>query len=425
MKDLPLDLRHPGGFVEEVMNYINETSVCPQPMFSLAAALTLAGILYGRKAQGADGQRTNIFTMAIGHSSAGKDAPLKSIAHILDSCDASHLRLGQVTSDSAIEWALKRQPRLCLCIDEAGYFFTSTSDPKAKGSPQHAIKPALLELWSSANSRWIGKQRVPKDGKTEIPPLVIDSPHLCLYATSQPQILFEGLTRNDLRDGWLARNLFFISTARPKPEFKEMKPIPNSIRGVVYQYKDDPSSAKATEGEGQDEVVTVPTTDEALGVFEAFNDSIYTKMVAADKSGDEANYLYGKALENSRRVALILALSRAPDRYRAKVEKGDAEYATTLIGFLISSVIDEVRASLSENNDEKNKKRMVQIITAAGYAGMTKSDLTRKTQFIRRSLREEYLADLLDSNEIVLREFADGRSHGEMLYLREFAPQGK
>lgn len=412
MNNLPKDFHHPGGFVEEVMNYINETSVCPQPMFALAAALTLAGTLYGRKAQGSDGQRTNLFCMAIGHSSAGKDAPLKAISTILDSCEASHLRLGQVTSDSAIEWALKRQPRLCLLIDEAGYFFTSTSDPKTKGSPQHAIKPALLELWSSANSRWVGKQRVPKDGKTEIPPLVIDNPHLCLYSTSQPQILFEGLTRNDLRDGWLARNLFFISTDRPKPTFKEMKPVPNSIRGVIFQYKDEGG-----------EIVTVPTSDEALGVFQAFNDKIYAKMVAADKSGDEANYLYGKALENARRVALILALSRAPDRFRAKVEACDAEFATKLVGYLISSVIDEVRASLSENNDEKCKKRMIQIIATAAYKGMTKSELTRKTQFIRRSMREEYLEDLLDSGEVVVRQFSEGRSHGEMLYLSEFAPQ--
>lgn len=226
MNSLPLNLQHPGGFVEDVMNYINETAVCPQPLFALGAALTLAGTLYGRTAQSEDGQRTNIFAMAVGYTSCGKDGPLKAISRILDSCEASDLRLGQVTSDSAIEWALKRQPRLCLTIDEAGYFFANAADPKSKGSPQHAIKPALLELWSSANGRWIGKQRVPKDGKTELKPISIDNPHICLYATTQPQILFDSITKNDLRDGWLARNLFFISKTRPMPELKELKPIP-------------------------------------------------------------------------------------------------------------------------------------------------------------------------------------------------------
>jgi len=52
--NLPLDFQHPGGFVEDVMNYINETAVCPQPMFALGAALSLAGVLYGRRVQSED-----------------------------------------------------------------------------------------------------------------------------------------------------------------------------------------------------------------------------------------------------------------------------------------------------------------------------------------------------------------------------------
>ncbi|MCQ2392391.1 MAG: DUF3987 domain-containing protein [Kiritimatiellae bacterium] len=409
--NLPSDFAHPGGFVEEVMNFINETAVCPQPLFALAAALTLAGLLYGRRVQASDGQRTNIFAMTIGYTSSGKDHALKSIARILDSCNASSLRLGQVTSDSAIEWALKRQPRLCLLIDEAGYFFSGVTDAKAKGSPQHAIKPALLELWSSANSRWVGKQRVPKDGKTEVPPVVIEHPHLCLYSTSQPQILFEGLTRNDLRDGWLARNLFFISTSRPKPTFKVQREVPNTIRAEVFAYK------------AEGELVTVPDTPEAMAVFTAFNDRIYAKMLAADKTGDEANYLYGKAIENARRVALILAVSRAGDALRAKIEAADAEYATKLVGYLIATVISSVDESLSENADEKAKKRILKIVAAAGVKGITRNELTRKTQFIRRSFREEYLQDLIDGNEIVVHEYLDGYGHGEKIHLAALSPQ--
>lgn len=413
MSTLPLNLQHPGGFVEDVMNFINENAVCEQPIFALGAALTLAGCLYGRKVQSEDGQRTNLFTMAVGYTSCGKDGPLKAISRILDSCDASHLRLGQVTSDSAIEWALKRQPRLCLTIDEAGYFFASSADPKSKATPQHAIKPALLELWSSANSRWIGKQRVPKDGKTELKPITIDNPHICLYATTQPQILFDGITKNDLRDGWLARNLFFISKERPMPKLKEMKQIPNSIRGVVYQYKEETVNGERVNGEG--EVVTVPTEPEAIDVFQKFNERIYRKMLAADKCDLETNYLYGKALENARRVALILGVSAAPDRFRAKVTRAEAEYACDLVGFLIGEVIEELEASMSENENEKAKKRILQLITKAGRKGLTRNELTRKTQFIRRALREEYLEDLIEGNQIVKRPTDGG--HGEALFI--------
>jgi len=151
----------------------------------------------------------------------------------------------------------------------------------------------------------------------------------------------------------------------------------------------------------------------AQAIFTAFGDLIYDMMVRADKTGDETNYLYGKALENARRIALVIAVSRAGDPLKAVIEDCDATYATKLVGYLIGSVIKCVRESLSENLDEKCKKRMIKVIATAGAAGVTRNELTRKTQFIRRNMREEYLADLIDADEVVIQTFADGRSHGE------------
>lgn len=142
-------------------------------------------------------------------------------------------------------------------------------------------------------------------------------------------------------------------------------------------------------------------------------------MLIADKSGDEANYLYGKASENARRVALILAVSRAPDRFRAKIDRVDAEYATKLVGYLISTVIETVNESLSENLDEKAKKRIIKIVAAAGVRGVTRNEITRKTQFLRRSMREEYLQDLLDAEDIRVKTSDAG--HGDVFVLRELA----
>lgn len=393
--NLPADFAHPGGFIEATMNYINETSVCYQPMFALGAALALAGTLYGRRVQSDDGQRTNLFVFAIGYSSAGKNAPLKAISHILDTCEATHLRLGQVTSDSAIEWALKREPRVCLCLDEAGHFLNNASSEKAKGAPQSSIKPGLLELWSSAQGRWVGKQRVPRDGK-EQKPVIVDEPHLCLYATSQPSIILESMSKQDLRDGWLVRNLFFISTTRPKPQPKPIAPIPMAIRGEVLAWKGVSGDTE------RDPIKTIPTSDEAKEVFSAFNDEIYEKMLEADKSGDESNYLYGKALENAKRIALILAVSR--DKEQAVITKADAEYACGLVDYLLVDFIGTVRMNIGETQDEKYKKRIVAIVATQGRNGLLKGELTRLTQFLRQSQRDEYLADLIESGAIQMVE---------------------
>jgi len=165
-------------------------------------------------------------------------------------------------------------------------------------------------------------------------------------------------------------------------------------------------------------LVTIPTSDGAREVFTAFNDMIYEKMLAADKTGDETNYLYGKALENATRIALILAVSRNGEG--ATVEAADAEFATKLVRFLIGGVIREVRENMSENADEKAKNRIRQIIALAGSHGVLKGELTRKTQFVRRSFRDEYLADLIESDEIA--EIA-ANTCGSRYVLREYAPR--
>ena len=144
-------------------------------------------------------------------------------------------------------------------------------------------------------------------------------------------------------------------------------------------------------------VRTVPADEAALAVFNDFNLEIHRKMLKADKSGDETNYLYGKALENARRVALILAVGR--DARQPSVTGGDAVYACALVRYLVDDLIRAVRETVAETGDEKAKKRILQIV-AESKGGITKSDLTRRTQFIRKSFRDEYLDDLVEGGAL-------------------------
>ena len=106
-----------------------------------------------------------------------------------------------------------------------------------------------------------------------------------------------------------------------------------------------------------------------------------------------------------------------------QIEKADAEYATKLVGYLISTVIEHVEESLSENADEKAKKRMLKVIGNGGSKGVTRNELTRKTQFIRRTMREEYLDDLIDSGEVIAKEILCGKKYTNLLYLADLAPE--
>lgn len=395
--NLPLDLLHPGGMVETIMTYINETAICQQPTFALAAALTLCGLLYGRRFRDESGQRTNLFFMGVGYTSAGKDHAIKSISRILSAAEANGLWISQVTSDSALEHALSRQPRIVLLIDEAGHFFSAVND-QGCGAALKSIKPSLLQIWSSADCCWKGKQRAPQRDKAEIP-VEISCPHVCLLGMTQPQTFFNGASRADIQDGWLARPIFLISKTRP-PARLNLPPrdIPDEILREVRQFSTDPTNGY--------EARIAPSTPEAKQILEDFNAKVRKIMLQSDRDKNEVASLYGKAVENARRIALTIAVGK--NNVDPIIDAEDMRYGVALVSHTIRYAIDAIEENLAENELERAKKRLLKTIREAGSRGIVRKDLTRKSQYLKRQLRDECLDDLIEAGEIIIGKTDNG-----------------
>ena len=63
--------------------------------------------------------------------------------------------------------------------------------------------------------------------------------------------------------------------------------------------------------------------------------------------------------------------------------RGAYAYACALVRYLVDDLIRAVRETVAETGDEKAKKRILQVVASAGRGGITKKELTRRTQFIR------------------------------------------
>ena len=372
-----------------MMDYVNATAICPQPLFALASALTFCGLLFGRRFEDESGQRTNLFFMGVGHTSAGKDHALKSIVRVLNAASANKLWISQVTSDSALEHALKRQPRLVLLIDEAGHFFSAVNDV-GSGSALRSLKPSLLQIWSSANCCWKGKQRAPQREKDEIP-VEINSPHVCLLGMTQPQTFFCGASRADITDGWLARPLFLISQTRPRARLHLPEvAIPKEILVAVEQFGDEP--------EPDAPIRIAPASEAANALLDAFSEKVLQVMIKSDREKSETAALYGKAVENARRVALTLAVGKNP--VDPIIEAEDMAYAVAVVDYTIRAAIKAIDENLAENELERFKKRLLKTIREAGGTGITRKELTRKSQYLKRLQRDECLDDLVTAGQI-------------------------
>lgn len=381
----------PEGLVGDIATWMNDTAGCYQPLFSLGASLVLCGALFGRKVCDESNGRTNIFCMGVGHSSSGKDHPGDCINKILTSAGAQSMLMGRMTSDTAIEKALLANPVKLAVMDEVGHFFANINRAGEGSAYLKTIKPTLMEMFSSAHKTYIGKE------KASGTPPVIDQPCLCLWGVTAPQKLYSGMTIEELQDGWIARNLIFISETRPLYVMKPTAEVPDSISEIVRAwYTRTPSSPLITASAGGTcRPMVVPMDQMARVIFDQFSRKAHDAMMNASDHNEKTEYLWGKALQNARRVALIVACGKEFEG--PTIGWYEAEYGCNLVEMMIRNAAISIAENVSENTYERDRGRILALIQKTGTKGISKRDIFRGARWLKDAkTRDGYLRDLCE-----------------------------
>jgi hypothetical protein len=392
----------PPGLVGDICAWLNATAIKRQPLFSLAASLTFCGALFGRKVRDEWNNRTNLYTISIGESSSGKDHARRRIVAL---CEAAHIEniLGgeDVTSDSALEKRFSERPVTLFLWDEVGHLFASIKQA-AQNPHLSKIIPFLMKLYSSAGSMYIGKQYSSTDRRT------LKQPHCCLYGTTTPERMTGGMTVDEIRDGWIGRILPFYSKENPPKDFTAAKntKVPEDLAARCAEW--DKHNPPAPEGTGDVDAALnpqqheLPTTPEAQKVFLDFEDYAEEKMRDPRIKSKGIDRIWGKAGENARKVALILATgdTTPTEIAQQQIAPSHAEIAVKIMRHINEDFSELIFNSVSESYIEKDKNYLLEVIKQGGKNGITKTKLTNRTQRFNQRQRNEYLADLQESGKI-------------------------
>ena len=79
----PEEVLHPGGLLEEIMDFTARASVRTHPVYSLAGAITVIATLAGQRVKTDTNLTTNIYCAALGRSASGKDAPKRAVSRLI------------------------------------------------------------------------------------------------------------------------------------------------------------------------------------------------------------------------------------------------------------------------------------------------------------------------------------------------------
>ncbi len=303
---LPENLLYIPGFIGEVIDFCMANAPYPSLGMAFCGALAMQSYLCGRKVREAGDLRTNIYLLALGSSSAGKNYPRQINAHLAIAANMTDSLCRKFASGEGIEDQLAVQPCTMYQTDEIDGILQSVN--KSKDARNESIMTVLLELFSSASMMYSMRS---KAGKPRIPG-VIHQPHLTVFGTATPSHYYEAMSERMLTNGFFARMIIVDTGKRSsgqEPGLVDSMPDrlvetarwwgnyqPGEHRGNLIGFYPVP--------------VIVPYSDQAkqhITEFRQHADDEYAQ--AEDRKDEVAMTVWGRANENARKLALLYACS--------------------------------------------------------------------------------------------------------------------
>ena len=401
----PVDLAGLDGVLKMLVDYMLATARRPQPVLAVGASLCALGALMGRKYRTESNLRSNLYVVGIADSGSGKNHSREVITELFVEAGLGHTLGGnKIASGAGLLTAVHRQPAILFQIDEFGMFLSAAADRKR--SPRHIseILDIMTEIYTMAGTIFLGAEYANRDGKNERRD--INQPCLCVYGTTTPIHFWNALQSSNVVDGSLARFIVFQSED-DYPEENEAAGIRTSPPELLDALKliasgggRQPAGNLAGMTPGPETAVdplTVPMTPEARSLFRAFKHDNTAKLREA--RGTLYTAILARIAENAWKVAMIRAV--AADPVAPVIRAVDAEWAIALVRHCADHTMVEVERNVADNPVEANHKRVLGIIRAAGDAGLTKSELIRRTQFLDKRQRDEMIAAMAEAGMIV------------------------
>ena len=387
--DLGGDVLCPPGLLRDIIEYNLRTAIYPQPELALAGALSLMSLLIGRNVMGVYNTRANIFVLGMAPSGAGKEHARKCNKEILQEAGFEELAASErIASSAGIVTAVSDHPAILFQIDEIGRMLETINNP-GKAPHLYNIASVLMQMYSSSDTIWVGDAYADASKVKRI-----NQPYPVLYGTSTADKFWNALTVDSVTDGFLGRMLAFEAAGdgyvdRQQPSREE---IPSKIIGSVKWWFNFSPGGNLSDFTPQP--VYAP---HAVGALDRINHHIDEIGEKRKKDSAIAAAIWSRAGGKTGKLALILACSRQTGNKSPTIEMEDVDRAIRISNHLTRRTLQAVAAHVSENDYERQSKRVLRLIAAKP---MTTRELSRSTRWLRRRDRDEILGALTDAGLI-------------------------
>jgi hypothetical protein len=403
------------GLVGELAEWINSSSVRPQPILALGASIAAMATILGRKVQTATGLRTNVYILGVGETGCGKERARQAIKKLFSSIDAEKQIGESFASDSAVETAVIDNPSCLYLIDELGHFLGTIKNDQTP-SYVRSILPILLRMYSASEGSYVRRTYAKADENEK---KSVEQPCLSIYGTTVPRNLYKSLTKEHASDGFLSRLLVFDS-GDPDPHIRlpdqESRKVPNGLAAGFAHWNDaaiNPCAIGNLESFSPDPLV-VEATKRAWAVFDGLELRMRAKRKAVREAGGDQGP-YTRVWATAQKLALIRACGIRLET--PEITEADAQWGCDLAWLLTDQFINKIQDVVVENKVEDICNRIGGLIREAGNGGLSRRDLTRGARWASPKERADAIATLVEGGHVGVDEIkTSGRGPTKTVY---------
>jgi len=372
------DLDNEPGLLGDIARWSQVFAFRPVREFAQPAALATLSALFGRRWATPTGLGLNLYQVAIAETGGGKDALLGAPRALLSAAGFRHLLgPGDFSSDAAIEKSLRVRPAQLMPLDEFGKLAQAMQGRNAPAFAKLAAK-ALLEIYprSAPNSEWTGKARASDEHDCAADP--IHSPTLSLLGVSTPEGFFEGMTQENLNDGFLNR-LTVIRAGRAGERQRDpsrLTPPPALLDALRAAFEASQPEGNLAGAAARDASM-IPhvqfarwADDDALRAIEA------VEAWEDDASDAGRRGVAGRAAEQVQKIATLRALSRRPAD--PAIGADDIRWAFAMVEASIAEIERGARENMAGSDFEALVNAVERAVITAGDEGIAWSHLVQR-----------------------------------------------
>jgi hypothetical protein len=407
------------GKLGQMVNYTNETSKKPQPVFAVQAALAFGSVAMGRKYCTTNENWTNLYFVNIAASGTGKEHAKTAIERCLIAAELGPL-IGpsEYTSDSGIDSALLDKPTHITVIDEFGLLLESG---KAKNNPNGGTaRKRLMEMFGRAHStlqpKAFSMAGLSKEQRNARGSRIVENPALTLLGMTTPGTFYNSVGSGSMTDGFLNRFIIVESDlGRQMSQDTEYIEPPAEVvewakacrirgAGDIAQFQID------VPHDERPKPIVVPFSADAKLLFVNLEKHCNMRMDELEEMG--VSEMYTRVREIAMKVSLIVAHSCEVPEINAE----HAQWAIDYVCYWADRAIKSLAAHVSDSPFAGLCNDVYNLIFKAGSTGLTVPDLARKSAKFKGSderMRNSVFVNLASDRGVRAVEFKPPSGRGK------------